>query len=116
MATRTIQSLVTAARSLLHDSEEIRYTNTDILEGFNQALAIIRRNRPDVFINLYGEETYDYTTANLAQPFPLDQTLIPGVIGYMAGWCELREDQYTAEGRAAALWARFSTQLMGLGM
>lgn len=116
MAARTIQSLLTAARSVLHDTETVRYTDADLFEGFNQALAIIRRNRPDAYAALYGEESYTFSTANLADPFPLDPQFIPGVINYIIAWCELREDQYTNEGRAAALIQRFSAQLMGLGV
>lgn len=116
MAKRTIQSLVTASRGMLHDTETVRFTDADILEGFNQALALIRRNRPDAYAALYGEETYDFDTSNLTEPFPLDEQFIPAVISMMIAWCELREDQYTAEGRAAALLQRFQVQLMGLGM
>lgn len=116
MAKRTIQSMVLATRSLLQDTRTTRYSDAEVLEGFNQALAIIRKNRPDAYTTTFGSERYDYAPEEMNAVFPLDETFIPAVISYMTAWCELREDQYTAEGRAAALIQRFGANLNGLGV
>ena len=116
MAQRTIASMVDAARMLLQDRlAPTRYSDSDLLEGFNQSLALIRKNRPDAYITRFGQENFTYTPAEMGQTFPLDATFVPPVISYMVAWCELSDDQYSTDGRAAALFQRFSAQIMMLG-
>lgn len=114
---RTIGSLFTEVRVVLQDTDatNYRFSNAELMMGFNSALTEIRAKRPDLFLGMGMRETvplYDAST-DLAVEFPLDLTAYTPVTLYVIGHADLREGTNGDEGRAAAAFSMFRNQLLG---
>jgi len=113
----SIGRMLSDARAMLNDTVPItgstRYTDTDLLQAFNSALFEVRAKRPDAFLAI-GLRSYVpmYDTADMAEPFPLNQIFYPLCVNYIVGKSELREDEFAAEGRAVAMLNKFVTGLL----
>lgn len=112
----TPNDIIAAARDLLQDtlSGLYRYSDDSLIRALNLALPEARRIRPDLFFGTLDALPV-VTALNLATPLTLaDQYKMPFVL-FVTGFAELRDDQFTNDGRAGTLLARFSTQLQGMG-
>lgn len=112
----TIGSMVAEARTLLQDKTPvpaIRYSDAEMLEAFNGALAEARAKRPDLFL-LRGLRTAlpIYSTSDLDNDFPLDPGYVPAFVYYLVGRGELREDPFAQDNRAVVLMNKFISQLL----
>jgi hypothetical protein len=112
----TIGDVVAGARTLLQDKTPlpaVRYSDAEMLEAFNDAMAEARGKRPDLFLAL-GLRTPlpTYTVADLDEEFPLDPIVRPAFVYYLVGRAELREDPFAQDGRAVVLMNKFVSQLL----
>lgn len=114
----TIGGLLLEARGILNDVTPIgtgstRYTDTDLINAFNDALIQARTKRPDLFIDMgLRNAVPQYSMPNDTNtPFPIDYSVYPAFLFYIVGRSELRDDTYTQDGRASALLAKFIGQL-----
>ena len=112
----TFQQITDDARVLLNDqivddNTVTRYTEAQLLGYARAALVEARRVRPDLFL------------ANLTAPFPAyaatDTVPIPEeyavcLVDYVAHRAELRDDEFAVDGRAATLFQKFKSGLMGV--
>lgn len=116
----TIGGLLLEARGILNDvtptNGTTRYSDTDLVNAFNDALMQARMKRPDLFLDMGLRNPVpqyampgDATTA-----FPLDSQVYPAFMYYICGRSELREDTFTDDKRAQMLLERFVGQLMGV--
>jgi hypothetical protein len=107
---------VFAIRSLCQDLlSPTRYTDADIAVAINNGLALAYRLRPDLFVGLF--EVPSCKTADLTDGIallPIDDMYAPALTEHAAGWLMLRDDEYTADGRASALLASFRSSLQGV--
>jgi hypothetical protein len=104
-----VSDLIFQTREVLQDMAGDRYTDDRIIRALNLGVLDLRRVRPDVFIGRYHEPTFQATLPG--EVFPLPSEIVPSLIKYMAGWVELADDEYTNDGRAAALLGAFGTDL-----
>lgn len=119
---KTYQDLLTEAREILQDTESDTYRNTDevLIAKLNQALQEINRLRPDAYIDTFDElvdtdtEVPEVTTGNLSDTFPIPMLFFTAVINFIAGSCDLKEDEFATDGRAAALLAAFRNMVIGI--
>jgi hypothetical protein len=100
------------ARDILQDHDEDRYTNESLIRCLNAALTELRRLRPDFWIGRYYE-------ASIAVTVETDEIQLPvfmfsPLVDFVAGRAELRDDEFTTDGRAVALMAMFK-QAVGAG-
>lgn len=117
--TRTIGTVLLEARTLLHDTDNTnpayRYSDADLLESFNGAMAEVRAKRPDLFLGtswgLRGGIPY-YSSANLALPFPLDPVCYNACVYYVVGRTSMRDDTFADDSRAVTLMNKFVSQLL----
>ena len=115
MAKRTISELLSQVRYILQDTvaTSYRYPDADLLAHFNSAIYELKRLRPDVWLGLYGEDlpmystAYDLTTTEI--PFP--SIFFQPVVLFVAGYAELRDDEFTVDNRAVGLVRSFSQQI-----
>jgi hypothetical protein len=113
---RVLSDLLGIARSLLQDTRtgaSQRHSDDKLLGYLNLALADARRLRPDLFTPDVSASLPYYTSANVGDAFPVDESYMPAFIEYIAGMVSMEEDEYVAEGRAAALTVRFTQRLVG---
>tara|TARA_R110000772_G_scaffold51809_5_gene118880 strand:+ start:6222 stop:6482 length:261 start_codon:yes stop_codon:yes gene_type:complete len=78
---------------------------------FNTAMLELKRIRPDAWLGSYDTDLTIYTTADVALEMPVGAFYFFPVVYFLAGASELRDDEYTADGRAASLLTAFSRQV-----
>jgi predicted GNAT superfamily acetyltransferase len=111
VALDTVADYVTRARVLLQDTiESYRYSDADLVEGLNQGLMESRRLRPDLFI---FTTVPSYTEADIAAEtaVEIDEQFRVAYVYYMVGNAHLRDEEDTADARAAAFLNKFIAQL-----
>lgn len=103
--------IVFAVRSLAQDAvAPQRYSDEDIRAAVNNGLALSFRLRPDLYVTSH---TMPVLTEDDTGELPLDAMYQPALAEHAAGWLMLRDDEYTTDGRAAALLGLFRTALTG---
>ena len=117
---RKVSDLLARVRVVLQDQDQdnYRYPTTDIVGYLNDAVVEAKRLRPDMFIGRYLEDVpqvsetpIDYTIINM----PLPDSAFTAAVDYCAGRCELRDDEFSVDGRAMTFLNSFSQKLMGGG-
>ena len=107
----TIQNIIDDARVILQDAAKTRYTDAQLTSICNYALYTANRLRPDLFFSSIGTAQ---TALAVGNTFPLPPQYEPVVSNYVASRAELRDDEYSVDGRAAALLAEFKNALLGV--
>lgn len=107
---RTCQRVIDRVSEILQDEGQTRYLVSEQLNHIVDAIVAIRSVRPDVFVD-------NYVT-------PLPDTLVPGdllpvpdqyfasIAYYVAGCCELRDDEFAVDGRAMTLREALTKKLV----
>lgn len=125
----TAADALVQARHILQDREEpYRYTEAELILILNTALTEIKRLRPDAFAGSFQTATpFFVDPADLSppvgsipttDPWPIDQMFVAPVIEYIAGYAELRDDEFvdgaanSSSGRSVALLQRFVARLV----
>ncbi len=108
---KTIGGVVTDARVILNDAAGDRYTDDELISDFNNAISQTKKLRPDAFI--LGEALPEFTSADLAEDFPLPEIFVQSFVYYLAGNAELRDDEFAVDGRAMTLLAAYRRDLTG---
>jgi len=112
MAKPTVEDAVKAARVILQDeTAPYRYTDEQLVNSFNQCQYEIKRIRPDLLLGSYGKEPEIYTPLTWTSEIPFTSSIFQLVVFYLAGVSELRDDEFTTDGRAATLMSAFSVGL-----
>ncbi len=106
----TVQSVIDEARVILQDAAATRYTAAQLLTIANFALFTAFRIRPDLNFAGIGSTP---STLLATDTFPLPPQYEPVVSNYIAARAELRDDEYSVDGRAAALLTEFKAALVG---
>ena len=104
----TFQQIIDSARVDLLDAEKVRYTDAELLEYANDGVKEAFRIRPDFRLGTYTASFLTYTAGDTVPIPELYQMLIKHYIVFRA---EVRDDEYTNDGRAAIFLARFETRL-----
>lgn len=115
MANPTVSDIITRARVDLNDEEadEFRYSTAELLAHVNSAMFEIRRNRPDFFYGVSTTTQYTLTDVTALTEFAFPQFAEP-VAKFVAGRAEIRDDEFTADGRAVQLLQMFSAAVTGV--
>jgi hypothetical protein len=108
---KTIGGVITDARVILSDVAGDRYTDDELISDFNNAISQTKTLRPDAFI--LGEALPEYTSADLAEDFPLSEIFVQSFVYFLAGNAELRDDEFAVDNRAMTLLAAFRRDLTG---
>lgn len=123
MAAKTYQDLITEARRLLQDTEDNRWSDDLLVGHLNQGLQVLSTIRPDAFYDLYSANSLEVPrvvtgTAGtdevaLTSDFNLEMQFFTPLVHFVVGSTELVEDEYTVDGRAAAMINLFRGMLTG---
>ena len=109
----SISDALTRVREILNDedSDEYRYSDESLIGILNVAILETRGLRPDAFV--FGEAIPMYTVDDLEADFPIPLTFYSAVTYFVAGYAELRDDEFTENGRAMLLMQKFRTDIKG---
>lgn len=112
MSLETVGDLVANARVLLQDLVvPYRYNTNELVAALNIALADARRIRPDIFLPNFTVPVYTEADTAVTVTFPVFYK--SALLYFMVGFAHLRDEEDTADARAAALMLMFSTSLTG---
>lgn len=104
----TFQSVIDDARVTLNDQDGIRYTTTQLMSFCNDGIQEVFRVRPDFRLGQYKATDTIYVATDQI-PIPLKfQNLLNYYVVFRA---EMRDDEYSAEGRAGAMRQLFKSEL-----
>lgn len=107
----TVQDVIDEARVILQDAAKTRYTDAQLTKLANYAIFEAYRVRPDLKFSSIG---LDPAPLLVSATFPFPAQYEPLVSDYVAARAELRDDEYSVDGRAAALLTLFKTGLVGV--
>lgn len=110
----TVQNLIDAVRPIINDEDATdanrRYPDAQMLVGFNDGMKLIRQLRPDLW---YGTLGTAYADLAVGATFPLSPEYELAIKRYLVHHAELKDDEYTLKGRAAAFLQSFTSMVIG---
>jgi hypothetical protein len=108
---KTVEQIVAGARRILQDEvEPYRNPTDDLLSFLNNGLYELKRLRPDAWLGFYGKDLPEYAdnSTDLASTIPVNAMFYQGLIYFISGYAELKDDEFTVDGRAALLLKAFA--------
>jgi hypothetical protein len=96
----TMQNVVDKARVPLNDAAKDRYTDDALLGYANDAILVLRKRRPDLFL---GRWAVLPNALALTDAFPVADEYVPIMADYVAGRAELVDDENVDNSRSSAL-------------
>lgn len=109
---KSVEQILSGARYILQD-EVLPYRNSvnDLLSALNGGLYELKRIRPDAWLANFGigQELPQYTDTplDLAMVIPINPMFYQSLIYFVAGYAELKDDEYTVDSRASLLLKAF---------
>jgi hypothetical protein len=112
----TFQTVIDDARVLLNDevselNPDARYTEAQLMGYARSALIEARRVRPDLFLSNLTTSFASYTAAST---IPISDDYLIALVDYVAHRAELRDDEFTVDGRSSVLLQKFKAALLGI--
>lgn len=103
-------NLIHDSQVILQDEQGIRYATNDLMRYANDGVQIAFRLRPDFKLGNYTVGSVTYVATDEVPLPEAYQMLISDYVVYRA---ELRDDEYSQDGRAASLQNKFISDLVG---
>lgn len=114
-----VLDLLNRVRQVLQDQDQnnYRYPTSDLIGYLNDAVTEAKRLRPDLFIGQYNtprvfissDPTTDYSTV----PMPMVDDYFGSLVSYVVGYTEIRDDEFSDDGRAMTFLQSFTQRLIG---
>lgn len=104
----TMQQVADKARIPLNDASKVRYPDTDMLGYANDAILLLRSNRPDLF---FGSFLTPPGAKVLGDNIPVDDTLFPALCDYVTARAATKDSDNELEKRAVMFFALFKGQI-----
>lgn len=104
----TFQNLIDSSRVDLQDADKTRYTDAELTGYANDGIQEMYRYRPDFRL---GGFTTDPTTYVAGDTVPVTAQYAMLLKLYISYRAELRDDEYSVDGRAAGFLMRFEKEL-----
>lgn len=110
----TFQQLADRARIPLNDADKVRYPDSELLIYGTDAYLMLRRYRPDVFLETYTALP-DYSGLVLATSFPsVGDEYLPIIADYITARAEFKDDEHVVAERAQAFFQLFHAGVRGV--
>ena len=109
-----VGEIIAQVRDVLQDldTDDIRYPTSSLIRALNLAVLQTRGLRPDYFVGTFTTPIPRITSEG--EDIPLPDELLGPLVQYVAGWAEMRDDEFTIDSRAAILLKSYEAQL-GVG-
>jgi len=108
----TVGDIVTAVRALLQDTGGVRWPDAVVYQHLNMGLLESRFIRPDLWRST-PDTIPQYSTTDSGSSINFELQYRPALVFYVAGLCELEDDEGNQDARAAALLNTFTKKLTG---
>lgn len=112
---RTVAQVVATARTITQDQlQPYRVPDSELVGYVSEAVGEARRVRPDLFLSSFRDTIPYYTESLMATTYvSLPDMYFAHLVNYVAGRADLREDEFSQDGRAMALMNAFGVALTG---
>lgn len=100
----TMQQVLDRARIPVNDTDKVRYTDTNGLAYANDAIKVLRRERPDLFIGQFEALPGDKA---VGENLPVDDEYMPAVADYVSARWEFVDDEAAVEEKAVSFYSLF---------
>lgn len=112
----SVADYIRQARVLLQDLVvPYRYSDIDLVDGLNMAVADIARLRPDLCFKLFRTASFPFYSASAPTTVvAVDYRYRSAALAYIVGLAQLRDAEETTDAHAAALLQKFTAELMTL--
>lgn len=110
-------TVLASARDILQDTVAggYRYSDESLYRALNQAFLEAKRLRPDMyFVEGAIQPVPTVDASNVSTPVKVDDQFMQAFVVYVVGFVELRDDQYSQDGRAAAMLNQFRGTLLSV--
>lgn len=108
----TFRNVIGEARKTLNDTvTPYRYPDDDLMIGVNDAMRVIRKTRPDLFIGSLATPFAEYAADD---SFPIGLEYITPLRSYIIAYAEMRESEDALQTRSAAFFSKFERELQTL--
>src|SRR3954449_5937877 len=97
----TVKDVLDQVRDILQDVGAERYGDPSLIRILNVWIMEMRRARPGAFVGTFPVPAPTISTLADELPFP-EQFFLP-TVHFVAGTAEMRDDQFTQDGRANTL-------------
>jgi hypothetical protein len=104
----TMQAVLDRARVPLNDADKVRYPDADGLVYANDAVKVLKRERPDLFFGQFEALPGDKT---LGQDLPVADEYVVAVTDYVTARWEFRDDEAAVQAKASAFFGLFKTEM-----
>ena len=104
----TFQDVIDSVRVDLQDPTGARYTTPQLIGYANDGIQEAYRIRPDFRLRNYTAAPVTYVASDNV-PLPAQYQML--LTHYVSFRSEMRDDEYSIDGRASAMLARFQTEL-----
>lgn len=94
---KSVQALLDRARIPLNDDEKVRYTDDELLRYFIEAMQLVMRKRPDLFI---GSWQFVPSAMIVTDHVPIHEMYWQVLADYVTGRAESVDADMSAESRA----------------
>ena len=111
---KTVEQIIDGARRILQDEvTPFRNPQADLLSFLNNGLYEMKRLRPDAWLSMLGVDLPEYgdNVTDLATQIPINPIFYQQLIYWVAGYAELKDDEYAVDQRAALLMRAFGADL-----
>ena len=107
-----ISDIISKARVLLQDqAAPYRYSDSELLEGANDALKMFRKMRPDSFYGKYKDDIISYAASDT---FPIGAEYEQSVRNYIVAHGQLRDSEDAENSKAAVFMGLFERGLTSI--
>jgi len=106
----TLQQVLDRARIPLNDAGKDRYLDSEGLGYANDAVKVLRRERPDLFIGQFEALPGDKA---LGEDLPVDDEYFSPVCDYVTARWEFRDDETAVEEKAVTFFSLFKSAISG---
>lgn len=109
---KTATQLLADVRVLLQDNDEpYRYKTDELIDHLNSGIYELKRLRPDVYLSTLNTDLFQYSDATLDTNLPFGDIYYQPMVLFVTGYAELRDDEFTVDGRAGLFLQSFAGQL-----
>lgn len=115
MPLETVGKYIAQARVLLQDLiAPYRYPDQDLADNLSQALLEVRRLRPDAVAYYFRNDFPDFTvdTPGMATVVNMDVQYRNGLLYYICGKAQLRDEESEQDSRAGVFMNKFVAQFL----
>lgn len=106
-----VADIIATVRDILQDQDVERYDDPSLLRALTMSITDLRRIRPDYFIGRFQQPIQPVRA--LSETIDLPMQVYSPLIEYTAGMAEMRDDEFTTDGRAQSMLNNFRVALGG---